>query len=51
MNDPECVGRRNGRSPTSGENCPIGTPGKAGLKAGASTPPLKDSVTSASTKV
>ena len=48
MNDPECVGRRNGRSPTSGEYWPIGMPGNAGLMAGASTPPLNDSVTSAS---
>ena len=48
MSEPECGGRRNGRAPTSGENCPIGMPGNVGLIAGLSTPPDSDSVTSAS---
>ena len=42
---PEFAGRRNGRSPTSGEYCPIGMPGNAGLTAGLSAPLLNDSVT------
>jgi UDP-glucose 4-epimerase len=38
----------NGRAPTSGENAPMGIPGKAGLMAGWSAPLAKDFVTSAS---
>ena len=48
---PEFAGRRNGRSPTSGENWPMGMPGNAGFSAGNNAPLPNDSVTTASAYV